>query len=67
MKASRAALIISAGALALFMTAMSLANWTGCAWYGYQTDRTTRYAFGVGCMVKMPTGWTPRHELRTEQ
>ncbi|MNJ58150.1 hypothetical protein D3C77_537720 [compost metagenome] len=42
-------------------------NWAGCAWYGYQTDRTTRYAIGVGCMVKMPTGWTPQRELRTEQ
>jgi len=42
-------------------------NWTSCAWFGYQTDRTTRYAMGVGCLVKMPTGWTPRSEIRTEQ
>lgn len=38
-----------------------------CAWYGYQTERTTRYAAFVGCMVKTDRGWTPRAELRTEQ
>lgn len=38
-----------------------------CAWYGYQTERDTRYAAFVGCLVKTERGWTPRHELRTEQ
>lgn len=38
-----------------------------CAWYGYQTERTTRYAAFVGCMVQTDRGWTPRAELRTAQ
>lgn len=38
-----------------------------CALYGYQTDRTVKYAVGVGCMVKKDSGWTPKAELRTEQ
>ncbi|WP_016711308.1 hypothetical protein [Pseudomonas monteilii] len=38
-----------------------------CAWYGYQTERDTRYAAFVGCMVKMPNGWVPRAEIRTTQ
>lgn len=42
-------------------------SWTACAWYGYQTQRDTRYAFGVGCMVKAKNHWVPRGELRTEQ
>ncbi|MNH41257.1 hypothetical protein D3C81_575690 [compost metagenome] len=40
---------------------------TSCAWYGYQTERETRYAAFVGCMVKMPNGWVPRTEIRTTQ
>ena len=67
MKATKASLLATGAVLVLAVTAMSAANWAGCAWYGYQTDRTTRYAFGVGCMVKMPSGWRPRSELRTEQ
>lgn len=61
------ALLIVLAILAFLMIASSLINRGFCAWYGYQTDRTTRYAIGVGCMVKMPTGWTPQRELRTEQ
>lgn len=38
-----------------------------CHLYGYQTDRTVKYAMGVGCMVKKESGWTPKAELRTEQ
>ena len=60
-------LLIMLAFLAFLMIASSLISRSSCAWYGYQTDRTTRYAIGVGCMVKMPTGWTPQRELRTEQ
>ncbi|MNJ19061.1 hypothetical protein D3C77_133770 [compost metagenome] len=67
MTAAKTSLVAIGAVLVLIVAAMSAANWAGCAWYGYQTDRTTRYAFGVGCMVKMPAGWTPRRELRTEQ
>ncbi len=42
-------------------------SWATCSWYGYQTQRDTRYAFGVGCMVKAKNHWVPRGELRTEQ
>lgn len=42
-------------------------NYGSCHWYGYQTERTVRFAMGVGCMVKMESGWTPKMELRTEQ
>lgn len=41
--------------------------WGGCSWYGYQTDRETRYAAFVGCMVKLEQGWIPRAELRVVQ
>jgi hypothetical protein len=42
-------------------------NYGGCHWYGYQTDRTVRFAMGVGCLVQKDSGWTPKAELRTEQ
>lgn len=38
-----------------------------CAYYGYQTDRDTRYAAFVGCMVKVDAAWIPRNELRVLQ
>ncbi|MFK0090851.1 hypothetical protein ACIQUS_26630 [Pseudomonas sp. NPDC090755] len=41
--------------------------WGSCSWYGYQTERTTRYAAFVGCMVQTSNGWVPRSELRTQQ
>ena len=41
--------------------------WGGCAWYGYQTERDTRYAAFVGCMVKVSGNWYPKHELRIVQ
>lgn len=55
------------GIIALIILAMAMLHRADCQWYGYQTERTVRYAFAVGCMVKMPTGWTPRSEIRTEQ
>lgn len=44
----------------------ALVRYGTCAWYGRQTERETRYATFVGCMVKSPAGhWVPRNELRT--
>ncbi|MNQ24770.1 hypothetical protein D3C85_379740 [compost metagenome] len=45
----------------------SLLNRGVCSWYGYQTDRETRYAPFVGCMVKVNDQWFPRNELRVAQ
>lgn len=45
----------------------SILNRTSCAWYGYQTERDTRYAAFVGCMVQMHDAWVPRSEIRTQQ
>ncbi|AGZ34601.1 MAG: hypothetical protein ACOKSU_26925 [Pseudomonas sp.] len=42
-------------------------NWGTCQWYGYQTERQTRFAPYVGCLVKTAGGWVPRNELRTQQ
>ncbi|UXH41218.1 MULTISPECIES: hypothetical protein [Pseudomonas] len=42
-------------------------NWGSCQWYGYQTERQTKFAPYVGCMVKSRAGWVPRNELRTAQ
>lgn len=42
-------------------------NWSSCQWYGYQTERQTKFAPYVGCMVKTASGWVPRNELRTTQ
>jgi hypothetical protein len=39
--------------------------WSACSWYGYQTERTTRYAAFIGCMVEVEGKWIPRAELRT--
>lgn len=55
------------GSLLLSIVLVNAAiNWGACAWYGYQTDRDTRFALGVGCMVKTRDHWVPRNELRTE-
>jgi hypothetical protein len=42
-------------------------DWSQCAWYGHQTERDTRYAAFVGCMVKVDNNWIPRSELRVVQ
>lgn len=52
--------------LAVVVT-MSVFNRGTCAYYGYQTDRETRYAVFVGCMVKVHDKWIPRNELRVTQ
>lgn len=41
--------------------------WGTCSWYGHQTERETRYAAFVGCMVKVGQQWIPRNELRVVQ
>jgi uncharacterized protein YfbU (UPF0304 family) len=41
--------------------------WGSCSWYGYQTERNTRYAAFVGCMVEVNGRWVPREELRIVQ
>lgn len=41
--------------------------WGQCSWYGYQTERDTRYAAFVGCMVEIDGNWYPRNELRVVQ
>ena len=52
---------------ALVVIGNSFISRATCSYYGYQTDRETRYAAFVGCMVKTPNGWALRSELRTTQ
>lgn len=60
--------LAATAALAIgYFGVMAAINYGGCHLYGYQTDRTVKYAIGVGCMVKKESGWTPKAELRTEQ
>lgn len=42
-------------------------NWSRCHLYGWDLDRQVRYSGFTGCLVRMPTGWTSKAELRTEQ
>lgn len=48
-------------------TVRAVVSYGSCAWYGYQTDRETRYAAFVGCMVQVENRWVPRNELRLVQ
>nr|WP_279577369.1 hypothetical protein [Pseudomonas sp. LA21] len=41
--------------------------WGSCSWYGYQTNRDTRYAAFIGCLVRVDQQWIPRNELRVLQ
>lgn len=45
----------------------SLINRGSCSYYGYQTDRETKYAAFVGCMAKVSGNWVLRSELRAVQ
>ena len=45
----------------------AVVDWGGCQWYFFQTERQTKFAPYVGCMVKTAGGWVPRNELRTAQ
>ncbi|WP_454869749.1 hypothetical protein [Pseudomonas putida] len=62
----KAVLLIAAVSLA-FLAVSAAFNWGSCQWYGYQTERQTKFAPYVGCMVKTTGGWVPRNELRTTQ
>lgn len=42
-------------------------NWSLRSWYGYETNRDTRYSAFLGCMVKIENRWIPRNELRVVQ
>ncbi|WP_353742556.1 hypothetical protein WHX55_10900 [Pseudomonas fluorescens] len=63
----RKVLIISGATFALGLLLNSLANRGACSYYGYQTDRETKYAAFVGCMVKVSGSWVLRSELRAVQ
>ncbi|WP_260455578.1 hypothetical protein [Pseudomonas baetica] len=64
---TRRSLIIAGAVIALVVIIYSVVNRGACSYYGYQTDRETRYAAFVGCMVKTSSGWALRSELRTTQ
>jgi len=49
------------------MLLRSLASRATCSYYGVQTDRETRYAAFVGCMVLVDGAWFPRNEIRVVQ
>lgn len=59
------AAVASVALVGLIVTAF--VNWGTCQWYGYQTERQTRFAPYVGCLIKTANGWVPRNELRTQQ
>ncbi|POA73302.1 hypothetical protein C1890_27625 [Pseudomonas sp. DP16D-R1] len=65
---SRQALIISAAAIALAVIANSVINRGICSYYGYQTDRETKYAPFVGCIpIPSPLTLTPQKRLTVWQ
>lgn len=55
-----------AGLLGVLLVGRLIA-WGNCSWYGNQTDRDTRYASFIGCMVRVNDAWIPRNELRVVQ
>lgn len=63
----RRSLIIAVGLFALAVIINSVVERSICSYYGYQTDRETRYAAFVGCMVKASDSWVLRSELRAVQ
>ncbi|UVM07032.1 hypothetical protein [Pseudomonas laurylsulfatiphila] len=66
-KRLRKLLIISGALFALGLLINSLTNRGTCSYYGFQTDRETKYAAFVGCMVKVSGNWVLRSELRAVQ
>lgn len=63
----RRLLILSFAVFALGLLINSLINRSACSYYGYQTDRETKYAAFVGCMAKVSGNWVLRSELRAVQ
>ena len=49
------------------MLLSNVASRATCSYYGVQTDRETRYAAFVGCMVLVDGAWFPRNEIRVVQ
>jgi hypothetical protein len=62
-----AAGVVLAAALITLWLLTRLFAWGACSWYGYQTERNTRYAAFVGCLVEVNGRWIPRNELRVVQ
>jgi hypothetical protein len=60
------ALIVITVLLSAWVVGRAIA-WGACSWYGHQTERDTRYAAFIGCMVKVDQQWVPRNELRIVQ
>ncbi|MBA6068371.1 hypothetical protein [Pseudomonas mosselii] len=58
-------ILIMLAFLVVLIGITAVANRASCIWYGYQTERDTRYAAFVGCMVRTQSGWVPRTEIRT--
>lgn len=63
----RKAVLMGLATVASVLAAYSATHWADCSYYGYQTNRDTRYAAFVGCMVKIGEQWVPREELRVVQ
>lgn len=63
----RRVLVLSAGLFVAGLLINSLVNRATCSYYGYQTDRETKYAAFVGCMAKVSGNWVLRSELRAIQ
>lgn len=67
----RRRLVVSAAGMAATILLAWLVGravaWGSCSWYGYQTNRDTRYAAFIGCMVRVDKQWIPRNELRVVQ
>lgn len=59
----------TAGALLFLLLTVLGSIWklSSCHLYGWDLGREVRYSAINGCVVKMPVGWTPRAEIRTEQ
>ncbi|WP_256591240.1 hypothetical protein [Pseudomonas sp. HMWF006] len=66
-KRLRQALIILGVLLVAGLLISSIIKRGVCSYYGYQTDRETKYAPFVGCMVKASGNWVLRSELRAIQ
>ncbi|KRV74525.1 MULTISPECIES: hypothetical protein [Pseudomonas] len=62
-----AAALGAAVAILLGWLVLRAIAWGACSWYGYQTNRDTRYAAFIGCMVRVDQQWIPRSELRVLQ
>ena len=67
MKTATKVLLILLALIVCGMLLSNVASRVTCSYYGVQTDRETRYAAFVGCMVKLDGAWFPRNEIRVMQ